>query len=1095
MGPAGLRFCGQCGAALDGPAPGPAPVPTPAHLARKILTSRAALEGERKQVSILFADLRGSLELLDDRDPEEARGALDPALERMTEAVHHYEGTVNQVLGDGIMALFGAPLAHEDHAVRACYAALRMQDAVRRLAEETRRAGGAPVAIRVGIDSGEVVVRAIGTDLRMDYTAVGHTTHLAARMAQAALPGSILIAGDTLRLVDGYVRTRSLGPIQVKGLTAPVEAHEVTGLGPVRTRLEAAAARGLTRFVARGSELGELRRAMDKAGQGHGQVVAVIGEPGVGKSRLLYEFVRSEPAHAWLVLDAGAVPYGRATPYLPLVELLRGYFGIREGDDHRGIRDAVAAKLAALDPALEPAAPALLGLFGAASDDAGWLLLDPRERRRRTLEAARALLLRESRAHPLCVVLEDLQWIDSETRAFLDGLVESLPPARILLLVSYRPEYQHGWGARSGYTHIRLGPLPPGGSEELLDGLVGRDSSLDPLKRALVDATDGNPFFLEECVRSLVETGVLAGARGACRLAGPLPAAHLPPTVHAVLAARIDRLPEEDKRLLEIAAVIGKDVPRVLLEAVADRPLEAVQEALAHLQAAELLHERGFAPDLTLTFTHTLTHEVAYQSLLAPRRRELHGRIADAMERLHAEQLAEHAERLADHALRAELWPRALGHLHVAAERALLRSANRAAVALLTDALVLLPEEGDRAHVEQLVDLSLMLRNALYILGDSAQGLVVVRRAERLAARLGDRRRLAQIWAYMAQHLRHRGEHAEAIRSGERALAAAEAPADDTVRLTAGLALSQAYHTVGDFRRAIEVLVMTVPGSLEGNLRRIVWIDSRVWLAWSLVETGAFEEARSVIEEAAFAAEALEYGYAEAITRLGRGGLWLWSGRPDRALEPLEQSVRIARRGEIVHPFLWAAPLLGSAYLLAGQPAAALPLFEEAVAAAERRNILAHQSWRLACLAEGYLGAGHAERALRTAETALGLAQRCRERPSEARTLKLLAEIAAARSGPGDPAAAALYRQALALAEALGMRPLVALCHLGLGLMLERTGASEARRHLDVAAAMLRAMDLAFWLDQAEAARARLAPAAARLAPAEDAEPARRVTQ
>ncbi|MEK7384814.1 MAG: AAA family ATPase, partial [candidate division NC10 bacterium] len=446
------------------------------------------------------ADLKGSMELLADRDPEEARKLLDPVLERMIEAVHRYEGTVNQVMGDGIMALFGAPLAHEDHAVRACYAALRMQDSVKRYAADLQRAEGVPIAIRVGLNSGEVVVRSIGSDLHMDYTAVGQTTHLAARMEQTAMPGSILVTAGTLGLAEGYVRVNPLGPTRMKGLDAPVEVYEVTGAGSARTRLQAAAARGLTRFVGRDAELDQVRKALERTRAGHGQVVAVVGEPGVGKSRLFYELIHSHRTHGWLVLQSSSVSYGKATLYLPVIELLRSYFGIQDRDDTRAIRERVTGKILTLDEALKETIPPALSLLDALPEDSPFRAFDPGERRRRTLEALKRLLLRETRVQPVLVVFEDLHWIDAETQALLDGLVESLATAPLLLLVNYRPEYRHGWGNKTYYTQLRLDPLGPEDATQVLDALVGVDPGLAALKRMLIDRTEGNPFFLEESV-------------------------------------------------------------------------------------------------------------------------------------------------------------------------------------------------------------------------------------------------------------------------------------------------------------------------------------------------------------------------------------------------------------------------------------------------------------------------------------------------------------------------------------------------------------------------------------------------------------------
>src|SRR3989475_3797383 len=506
---------------------------TPPHLADKILAARPSLEGERKQVTVLFADLTGSTELIRDLDPEQAQALLDPALHAMMDAVHRFEGTVNQVLGDGIMALFGARVAHEDHAVRACYAALAMQTALRRYAEDVRRSHGLEMQMRVGLNSGEVVVRAIGNDLHMDYSAVGQTTHLAARMEQLATPGSIRLTAATLRLAEGLVQVIALGQFPVKGLAEPVEVFELVGASTIRRRLQASAARGLTRFVGRQQEVTALQQALAQAGAGHGQVVALVGEAGVGKSRLVYECVHAHQTPGWLVLESASVSYGKATPYFSVIDVLKRYSHVEERDDTRTIRAKVTGQVLTLDPALQDTVPALLALLDAEPEDSPFLRLDPPQRRQRTLDGLKRVFLRESQVQPLLLVFEDLHWIDSETQALLDSLVESLPPARLLLLVNYRPEYQHAWGSKTFYTQLPLDPLPPASADELLQALVGDDSSLAPLTRLLIARTEGNPFFLEESVRTLVETGALVGEPGAYRLGQTLPTIHGPATVQA----------------------------------------------------------------------------------------------------------------------------------------------------------------------------------------------------------------------------------------------------------------------------------------------------------------------------------------------------------------------------------------------------------------------------------------------------------------------------------------------------------------------------------------------------------------------------------
>jgi len=685
------RFCKACGKPLTTPATPKPDSYSPRHLAEKILQSKAALEGERKQVTVLFADIKGSTELIAGLDPEEARALLDPAIERMMEAVHRYEGTVNQVLGDGIMALFGAPLAHEDHAVRACYAALAMQGAIRRYTDEILRTHGIALQIRVGLNSGEVLVRTIGNDLHMDYSAVGQTVHLAARMEQLAPPGSIWLTGETLRLVEGLVQVTSRGLIPIKGLLGPMEVFELTGASAIRGRLQAAVARGLTRFVGRQTEIEALRQALERASTGHGQVAAVLGEPGVGKTRLFYEFVHSHRTQGWLALETTSMSYGKATTYLPVIDLLNVYFQVEEGDDRRRIREKVTGKLLTLDEALRPTLPAFLSLLEVPVEDATWEHLDALQRRQHTLDAVKRLLLRESQVQPLILVFENLHWIDSETQALLDRLVESLPTARLLLLVNYRPEYQHSWGSKTSYVQLRLDPLLPENARELLQDLLGADASLVGLKQRLIAWTEGNPFFLEETVQTLVETHALVGERGAYRLVKPLETIQVPATVQAVLAARIDRLPLEEKHLLQAAAVIGRDVPRTLLYTIAELPEAALHRGLDHLQAAEFLYETSLFPDIEYTFKHALTQQVAYGSLLHERRRIVHRRVGEELERLSQAQPEESYEKLAYHYSRSDQKEKAGEYLVKAGHKATHRYANREALDHFQQALELVP--------------------------------------------------------------------------------------------------------------------------------------------------------------------------------------------------------------------------------------------------------------------------------------------------------------------------------------------------------------------------------------------------------------------
>ena len=1076
--PPGQKFCGECGAGIASETAGKSASPEsyiPKHLAAKILTSKSALEGERKLVTVLFADLKSSMELLADRDPEEARKLLDPVLERMMEAVHRYEGTVNQVMGDGIMALFGAPVAHEDHAVRACYAALRMQGSVKEYADEVRRTEGIPIRIRVGLNSGEVVVRSIGSDLHMDYTAVGQTTHLAARMEQMAMPGSILFPQDTLNLAEGYVVVKPLGPMPVRGLETPVEVYELAGASAGRSRFQAAAARGLSRFVGRDTEIAHLHRALEQAAQGRGQLVAVMGEPGVGKSRLTFELTHSHRVDGWLVLEAGSVSYGKATSYLPMIDLLKGYFHLGDRDTPREVREKVTGKILTLDRALEPTLLALLALL-EVGDGAEWQALDPPERRKRTLDAVRRLLLREAQVQPLLVVFEDLHWIDPETQAFLEGMVESLPPARILLLVNYRPEYQHRWGSKTFYTQIRLDPLPPKGAGELLRGLLGEDPTIRPLAAMLIERTEGNPFFLEESVRTLVEVRALLGEPGAYRLVAAPSDIQVPATVQAILAARIDRLPPEYKRLLQSAAVIGKDVPVPLLAAIADQPEDELRQGLAHLQAAEFLYETSLFPDAEYTFKHALTHEVTYRSLLKERRRELHARTVDAIERLYASFLAEHVERLLDHAMRGEVWGKAADYGVRAGTRAVDRSAHgqisRTFFDMALEALGRLPESHET--LGQRIEVRCLLSGPLFALGDPEAYLACMDEALALAERLGDQEWVARVEAIRTNAFWAAGDQRAALESGHRAVAIAETIGHRINLIHACLNLGMVCRTVGDYRRAVPLCEKAVEllgedlgrERLGRNNYPVVTAHNELVVAHG--ELGQFELAMAVQEKSLRLAEMLGHSITMLVTRLQPGETLVRRGLYHDAI-PRVQAATQALRDAGLH--MWAVSgdgVLGYALAMTGRIHEGIALLRDALTQTAKSRRTYETRW-LAHLCEAHILASQLAEARDLAERALVLTRQRVERGLEARVLLLLGAIEA-QSTRDSSAADNYYFAAMALAEELGMRPLISHCHLGLGKLYGRTDKREqAHEHLTTATTMYREMGMTYWLEQAEA--------------------------
>jgi class 3 adenylate cyclase len=616
----------------------------------------APLDGERKTVTALFADIKGSTEMMQDLDPEEARAIIDPALKLMIDSVRRSDGYVVQATGDGIFALFGAPVAHENHPQRALFAALRMQEELKRYSARLREAGNLPIEARVGVNTGEVVVRSIETGGgRVEYTPIGHTTNLASRMQALAPTGSIAISEQTRKFVEGYFQLKPLGPTRVKGVSEPVNVYEVTGVGPLRTRLDIARVRGFSRFVGRDDDMQALDAALEQAHAGNGQVVGIVAEAGAGKSRLCFEFLERCRARGLVIQVGRSVAHGKNIAYLPMLEAFRNYFGIADADPDRVVREKIAGRLLLTDGSFRELLPVVFEFFGVAGPQHPVPRMDPEAKQRQLFAALRKEVREGNVASQLVTLIEDLHWMDAGSEAFLEQWVDAIAGSRALLLVTFRPEYHAAWTSKSYYRQIPLAPLGPEAVRELLDDLLGADASIDGLAKAIHARTGGNPFFMEEVVKSLIESGALEGTRGSYRLVRPIERVQVPPTVQDLLASRIDRLGEREKQVLQAAAVIGKDFPEPILQRVVGEIGRAplletdLRAALRLLKDAEFIHEQSLYPVAEYTFKHPLTQEVALHSQLQERRRRTHGAVARALEEAQAERLDETAALLAHH--------------------------------------------------------------------------------------------------------------------------------------------------------------------------------------------------------------------------------------------------------------------------------------------------------------------------------------------------------------------------------------------------------------------------------------------------------------
>lgn len=1107
---AGAKFCKKCGQRLGVTAPsgvfvdppGPASAIVPRHLAEKIIASRRFIEGERKQVTVLFADIRGSTRVIEKLDPEDVRRHFDPIIHIMMDAVHHYEGTVNQVLGDGIMALFGAPLTHEDHAVRACYAALKMQEDMRRYAEQPGAKNDA-LKIGVGLNSGEVVVRSITNDLNIDYSALGQTTHLAARMEALANAGSILLTADTLREVEGFVEVRPLGAVQVKGFSIGVQVFELTGATGVRNRLQAAAARGLSGFVGRQREIEAFRRFAAAGDSEGGKVLALVGEAGMGKSRLVREFLEHHRPPHWKVLEASSVSYGKAAAFYPVIELLRNYLSIAAGEEAPSIHDKVVERMLQLDGALRDAIPPMLTLLdampeaggsggGSASDVDGrseisgaiarFEALEPQEKRTRTFAALRQLLFCESRRQPLLAVFEDLHWIDNETQAFLDLLVESLPSSRIHLLVNYRPGYTHTWANKDYYNRLRVDPLSAEGANELIGSLLGDHGDMAPLRELLIKRTEGNPFFIEEIVRSLKESGVLLGAKGDYRPGIAVDSIRIPATVRAVLADRIDRLPAAQKQLLQIAAVIGVTAPFGLIRAVSGLPEDQLAERLAELQSAEFLFESNLFPDLEYTFRHALTNEVVYNALLHERRTAIHASVAEALEALAGDHPAEHCEALAHHAFHGALWEKAVRYAQQAGAKLISRSAFLEAVSIFKTGLAATAHLADSpAKLARQIDLHLEARNVLFLLGNSAQVAEHLHAAEALAEQLGDEQRTARVLNFLNSYYGLAGDPERAVEIGQRALGLRAVQSDLASSTVTNYYLGAAYNKTGQYALAVEALLRAVKNLGADHLYErfgtaaVLSVICRSHLVQCLAAMGRFTEGKEFAAEGMQIGAAAEHPTSMIHMMCSAGMLCLLKGELDQAISHLERSLELCRSASILVYGPFVASRLGCAYAHAGRIPEALRYLEQGVEESPSSGRAAFLSLATASLAEGYLYAGRVDKAVDTAENAWALARQHKERGNEAWALKILGD-ACMHEGRRDPdRAESHYHRALELGRDLEMRPLAAHCRMAIASVHALRGATaEAREEIAAATELFGAMEMTLWRDRAQAALALL---------------------
>jgi class 3 adenylate cyclase/tetratricopeptide (TPR) repeat protein len=1077
--PLGKRFCGKCGHDLTIPREAP-PLDlskphsyTPKFLADKILTTRSSVEGERKLVTVLFADVANFTAISEKLDPEEIHEIMDGAFRILMEEIHRYEGTINQFTGDGVMALFGAPLSHENHAQRACHAALSIQNALSLYSQKLREETSIDFRMRLGLNSGPVVVGAIGDDLRMDYTAIGDTINLASRMQSSAQPGTILVSSQTHRLTKDFFTFTSLGPLPVKGKEEPQEAFILLFPSEVKTRIEASLASGLTPFVGRAKEMAILSEALDKACSGSGQVVGSVGEAGVGKSRIILEMKRLFPDVT--MLEGHCLHYGGSMAYLPLLDILRSYFGIKEGEQEFSIKRKMKERVSQLDEQLKTILPPLHDLLSLKPGDEAYLALEPKEKREKIFEALRDLFIRESQTHPLVLIVEDLHWIDKTSEDFIDYLIGWLANSPILLILLYRPEYTHRWGNKSCYTNIRVDQLPLPTSAELVQSILSEGDIVPELRDLILTKAAGNPLFMEELTHTLLENGTIEKRDDRYLLKSKPSDIQIPDTVQGIIAARMDRLEESLKRIMQVASVIGREFAFRLLQAITDMR-EGLKTHLLNLQGLEFIYEKRLFPELEYIFKHALIQEVAYNSLLLKRRQDLHSRIGRAIEEIYADRIEEFYEMLAYHYSRGEDLEKAIRYLNLSGTKAVRRNSVSEAHAFYKEALATLhrlPETEARKKEE--LDVLVLAAIPLNVLGYPEGSLDMLEKGELLSKELGDNRRLAFFCGKLSAYHSFRGNHLLGVQYSENAYQESLKSEDLDLIVPVSQGLVNSYTSSGQFSKMIATVQSNLD-LLEKKERTSEFFGLPVnpyavgfgYCGMALAWLGNFREGEVYLEKGLVHATSIGHVGTLAFVEVSYGLFCHTKGDWKVAAEHFQKSLTYGEAAKYLSILCWDWCCLGSAYAYLGDLERARSYGETGLQMQREAGMEWNLSMQYLYLGDTYRQLGDLERARASLEEALRLSQKNNEKYNEALAWSVLGRILERTETPQIHKAEESILQGMKIANELKTKPAYAQGHLFLGELYAHSSQKEkALENLTKAAAMFLEMGMDYWLAEA----------------------------
>jgi predicted ATPase/class 3 adenylate cyclase len=1005
---------------------------------------------------VLFADVKGSMDLAEQVDPEDWHRIMDRFFAILSEGVHRFEGTINQYTGDGIMALFGAPIAHEDHARRACYAALALQEDLRRYANELRLERGLNFSVRMGLNSGEVVVGKIGDNLRMDYTAQGHTVGLAARMEQLAESGKTYVSEHTAALADGFVTLQDLGRLALKGVKEPIRVYELQGIGKLRTKLDVSRARGFSRFVGRAVEMAALEAALGRAVEGNGQVVGVVAHPGLGKSRLCFEFADRCRARGIAVYEAHGVSHGKLIPFLPILELFRAFSRINDQDGSEAAREKIAGRMLLLDEGLKDALPLTFDFLGVPDPERPVPQMDPPARLRQLFGVVKRIAQARSRREPAVILFEDLHWFDGGSDAVLDVLVGTAESTRTLIVMNFRPEYHAGWMQRSYYQQLPLLPLGPEAIAELLRDLLGMDASVASLGSRIRERTGGIPFFIEEIVQSLAEAGSLEGKKGAYRLVRPAAELALPSTVQAVLGARVDRLEEREKQVLQTSAVIGRQFTEPILRRIVEVPETDLARALEKLAAAEFIFEQALYPQAEYIFKHALTQEVAYNSLLVERRQTLHERTAEAIRVHFAGRLEEQWSALAHHYSHSRNTKMAIEYSKLAGERAAKGSANAEAISHLNTALRLLetlPDTPERAQQE----LTLQVALGAPLIGTKGWGAPEVGkaygRARDLCRQIGEAPQLFPVLFGLCAFYITRAEYGTARELAEQLLSLAETAGDSGLLVEAYEVLGITSFFLGELTTALEQSNRGIAlYDLERHRSNAFTygqdpgVVSLSWAAAALWHLGCPDQALKRSEEALALARAVGHpftlAYALALAALFRNLRREWPLAEERAAATIALSTEQGFAFFLVFGIIYR----GWARVEQGTVEEGIAQLRHGLAARSDLAAEVFQPLALSKLAEACGKLGQTEEALALIAEALAAVERTRERVWEAEIYRVKGELLLDSKGSSE--AETCLRHAIDISRHQSAKSLELRAAMSLSRVLQKQGKKEEARQM-----------------------------------------------